>query len=135
MVSDITLSNFSVGVISVSVVGIALGIAWLCAKVTNIEQFITTPIAENRTVSDALAGLKEDNVKSADLAKEAVRVDKLTSDQVNVTAELGHQSAARARKVASNLSGTHRRADAETTGVPGAAADAGLKSDPKDIKE
>lgn len=132
MISNVTFSNFSVGVITLSVVGIAMGIAWLCAKVTNIEQVITTPFVENTAIKEALSDLKADHVKASELAEESVRIDKLTSDQVNVATELGHQSAAEARHVAKGLASSIHRADSETSGEPGAAADAGLRSNPEE---
>lgn len=127
------MADLALVVIGFATLTCALALAWLCAKVTNIEQFLTTPVPKDTTVDDALAHLQADHDKATVLAVEAVRLAKNTSAQVDVTAELGHQNAAASRVVAHDLAASIGRADSEESGEPGAAADAGLRSDP--IKE
>ncbi len=127
------LSQLTLIVISVASVVSAMALAWLCAKVTRMEQILFT-FTKDTKVEDALNGLRDANDKAAGLAVEAVRVARNTSRQVDVTAELGHQNAAGARAVAHDLADSINRADNEPSGEAGAAADAGLRSDPREKK-
>ncbi len=132
---DLSLPDLALVIVALASTFFVLAVAWLCAKVRNIEHFITAPITKDSTVEDALQHLQNDHDEAVVEAKEAARLARHTSGQVDVAAELGHQNAAGARVVAQDLAKSQNRADAEPSGVPGAAADAGLRSDPKETEE
>ncbi len=129
------MGNVVAGVLVAAVAVCALGLlAWLCAKVATIEKVLTATFERDTAGEDALGRLQADHDEATAAAAEAARLARHTSEQVDITAELGHQNAARGRAVAHDLAESIRRADAEPTGEAGAAADAGLRSapDPKD---
>lgn len=118
-------------VVATSSVFTALVTAWLCGHVSSIRSFLLRTPEPDTDVKDALDRLEADRLVDRDLAVEAVRLAKRTSSQVDVAAELGHQAAEANRHVAADLAKSIHRADIEASGEPGAAADAGLKSDPE----
>lgn len=124
-----TIILICVVVVAVASVFTAFVTAWLCGHVSSIRSYLLRPA--NMDVKAALERLEADHAVDRDLAVEAVRLAKRTSAQVDVTAELGHQAAEATRHVAADLARSISRADTEATGEPGAAADAGLKSDPE----
>lgn len=104
---------------------LVIGAIW--GKIEKIERQLFKPVDfdPDTEIADALNRLEQ-------AARDAARLAKETSHQVDVSTEQGRQSAKRATKIAADLADSISRADTEVSGEPGAAADAGLRSAPEE---